>query len=647
MRKLINYSLLLFCAATLYSCSEETITDETVEELLTSPGAATKNLQLNVQNCNYQLTDLKAGTQKNISCIVDLKGQTVRLENNISLVYDGGDIINGTVIFKNGKIDGRLLNKDLQLKGNVSLIDPIFNFQPSRWDLVQGRTSFRNALKNRLNIEEIIGMVKNLGGTTFRIDDFDAYFEVSEVTSETNPNFYPWEEGINVPSDFNLVMTDNTHLRVFPNNSKKYALLSVYKASNVRISGGVLHGDRDEHDYSGGTTHEWGHVILLKSAVNTVVSNTLIKDGTGDGIKIESTGFSFQSDYDMSYDINLNGCIFDSNRRNNLAITDGKDIIVENCEFYRAGVDTQYSKGTNPKASIDVEAYRNRVNGEIVYYEKVDGVLIKNNYQRGSAHTGFLVAIGDNVTIEDNDVENGISYRYANGTTIRNNTLTAENLHSGLAIGGGDMDSDLISNNRIYGNLIQNYDIGIRIEGKDHLVQNNIIINCKTGITGLKFSETKVIGNKITADDPSSRGIFVHYTSMNRVLFKENVVNTPNNAFKFDLINLGRDEKEYCAHLVNNTFKSNYVGILRNSNGVSLMKNKIDMGLEIYDSKNFVLEDNTITSANSDGIYFRDENEAVALTNNAINVPQNKQCIRIQSTTNGAEVQRINNRCLN
>ena len=643
MRKLICYFIFFISTLLLQSCAEEMILEQS-ESALTIAALHEKKTST-LQNCDFDLATIKAGTQKAISCLIDLKGKTVQLKDNVDLTYDGGDITNGTLVFTNGKIDGRLLNQALQVQGNATLIDPLFKFDPARWDLVQGKTSFRNALHNRLRLEELMGMVKKMKGDTFEIDSFDAYFEVTEVTHPTNPNFYPSTEAINVPSHFNLVMSENTHLRTFPNSSKKSSLLAIRDVSHATIKGGVLHGDRDEHNYIGNSSHEWGHLIDLHSAQNATVDGVKMINATGDGLVIHSLNFSFQPSYIPSHDILITDCVFDSSRRNNLSITDGYNITVEHSKFYRSGIDTDKSKGTNPRFAIDVEAYRKRENGKLVLYEKVENVIIRNNIEKEGARGGFLIAVGDNITIEDNTVEDGIGYKYTNNTVIRNNRLIARG-KGGVAMGIGMEDSRTISNNKVIGNYFKGYSVAISIYGDDHLVQDNIIENCDTGINGKNFSNTQIINNRITSTDPASRGIFIHYTSVNRVLFKKNYIDVPNNPFRFDLINLGKGEEEFCTHLVENEFNSGYHGLISNSNGVSLMKNKINTGLQIWNSKNSIVENNIIMSDNSDGIYLVRKNKDIALLDNAIDVPSDKQCVRVQSSTNRVDIDEKNNQCI-
>ena len=647
MSRSFNKIMLLLLIILVSSCAPEMITDAELFDIAsTKKSVDVQNVNSEIKTCDYELLNISAGDSLAIDCLIDLKGKTLELKNDITLNYNGGDIINGKLVFDGGIIDGRLLNKDLEIEGQVQLKDHIFKFDPKRWDIKQGRIGKTTAFANRLNIEKLMNTVKEMGADTFKIAHFDAYFDVDTNTNPRDKNFYIWLEAINVPSDFSLIMSNDTHLRVFPNNSKKYVLLAVYKAKNVLIKGGNLHGDRDEHDYSDGSSHEWGQVMMLKSVANTVIDNVNLKYGSGDGLKIESSAFTFQDNYDPSHDIVIKNCKFDSNRRNNMSITDGQNIIVENNEFYGAGIDTPNSKGTNPRYGIDVEPYRKTTPDQIIFYEKVNGVIIRNNKQHGSGRGGFIIASGDNVTVENNEVENGIAYKFVNNCIIKNNRVIASSENNTYGISAGFENNQGSSGNQVYGNYVAGFTNGIKISGDDHQIYNNTIKDCQSGIFGKNFSNTKVLSNTITSKNLKSRGIFIHYTSVNRVLFKDNVIDVPNNPFKFDLINLEKGQEKYCAHLVNNKFTSPSVGLLRNSVGVSLMKNTINTGIEVFDSKNFSIEDNEITSTKDDGIYLREKNSAIQIIRNEINVPKNKSCIKIQETTNPSDIEKISNACI-
>ncbi|GAL77614.1 hypothetical protein JCM19274_5327 [Algibacter lectus] len=119
--------------------------------------------------------------------------------------------------------------------------------------IIEGVVSDEVARSNRDILEKTMLLAKEYGINTFNIDEMDAYFKTD------NPTEHVASAALNVPGDFNLIMTDNTHIRVQPNAYKNTTLLALYKVNNVTVTGGYLHGDRDEHDYSDTSTiHEWG-----------------------------------------------------------------------------------------------------------------------------------------------------------------------------------------------------------------------------------------------------------------------------------------------------------------------------------------------------------------------------------------------------
>lgn len=591
MRRMIP-QLLVACLFIFSSCSNDDLI-ESEEELLESVNYTTSTATSRTSTpCTVNLSSLSSNSSFTVDCLLDLDGKSVSLNSGVNLNFDGGDIINGTLKFNGGQIDGELLNSSLNIDGNVSLSSDTFEFIPSRWDIDEGSTNYNNALDNRLNIEKAIRLTKNLGATAFTIDKMDAYFEVTAVRDSPNHNFYEWMEAINVPSNFTLEMTDNTHLRVYPNDNYKYALMSVDHATNVTISGGNLYGDRNEHSFSGGGSHEWGYVMLLHGAENTRISNVIMKDGNGDGMKIVAEGFTFQSHYRPSKNVIVDGCTFDSNRRNNLTITGGKNVIIENSTFLRAGINTDQSTGTNPRFQIDIEAYRKRINGEIRYYERVDGVIIRNNIERESGRGGFLVSIGENVTIEDNDVQAGIGYKYGVGTIIRNNIMTARREGRGLAIGAGEADTETISDNKIYGNTIRGYDSGITLYGQNHEIYDNKIEQCDKGVFLKDVRDTKIYNNTITSNRKDSKGIYLHATSGDNIEFKGNEITTKGNPINATFFNRRSSESNYSVDFIDNEINSNAVVSMKWAHNVNFKNNTIKAPNEVFDSKNILFYNN-------------------------------------------------------
>jgi hypothetical protein len=653
--------LVFFLMISVVSCNNEELFIEPVAEVVVEvpediPAEDTEPIVNATVPCDFTLDSVQANTTVIINCIMDLGGQTITLPAGVTLVYEGGDIINGTINFgSNNTISGELLNTGLTLSGSTpQMKDPTFNFDPQRWGIVEGPTTSIIALRNRDILEGMLNKAKEMGTTTFKIDKIDAYFEVSLVTSgTTNQNFYQTIEAINVPSDFNLVMTDNTNLRVFPNSRDRYALMAVNDASNVNISGGNLFGDRDEHDYSSGGTHERGHVLNLRSAVNVIVDGVYLANGAGDGIDINSWGFTFQPQYyKPSNNIIIKNCVMDSNRRNNMSITDGFNITVIDNQFLNASIDTSFSTGIAPGFAIDIEAERTRdANGEFLYYEIAKDIYILNNIERGSRKGAFTVHIGYDVLIEGNTTEKGLSYSMGNGVKIINNTLTfnpdnATSTAIKAGLSGGNSES--IYNNEISGNIINGYDVGINISNRDTKVFGNVINEFIAGIFPSDIENVQIYDNTLTSTRESSRGVFALNANFNNVTISGNEINVISNPFKFTKCNLSAEAANWKLTVENNATSSGSVQVLLEwSKNIDLINNDFNTNVWVVDSNNINFLNNIINTR-THGFEFLNVNTDISLTSNTITIStDNKECVKIRDTTDPNEVSIVNNVCNN
>ncbi|WP_031428735.1 right-handed parallel beta-helix repeat-containing protein [Flavimarina sp. Hel_I_48] len=584
-----------------------------------------------------------SNTTLDLDCLSDLGGKTINLPKGANLKYDGGSLSNGILNFDGGTIDGRLLSKGLKITGNVQLSNNTVQFNPSQWGIVQGWTSRNNAKENKLAIREAIDQVKELGGNTLEIGTMDAYLYVGNEYD--NPNWYSAEEGVSIPSNFTLKMSDNTHLRVYPNNHERYALLGMRGVTNAKVEGGHLHGDRDSHTYGGGS-HEWGILFEIEGAQNSTVQNVSMSEAAGDGMTIHSLKFTWQDDYQPAKNITIDGCLFDTNRRNNLSITDGQNLIVENSTFKDAGVDTDKSKGTNPRFGIDVEAHRERVNGKIKYYERVDGLIIRNNVESGSQRGGFLVSIGDNVVFEGNQMEQSISYKYSKGTIIRNNTFKAKKKGNLNAIRGGISGTETISNNKIYGNTMEDYDLGIILYGRENTVYDNKIINCNEGIFVKDIKFNKINGNVVKSDINGSRGIFAHFTTIEDSEFNSNEIDVLGAPFNFTYVNRTSKEKNYNILVKDNSFTSAwYYSQIFNAHNLTFENNEISTSVRIQDAGNVSFKRNEIdgSSDNYPTLHFRGNSTNIEVFYNTIIAHRtNKGTVEDSSQDDGEITERGN-----
>ncbi|OEK08530.1 hypothetical protein A8C32_03495 [Flavivirga aquatica] len=614
----------------MLSCNKEELFAEPTLEVVDPKEDPDEETDTNLP-CNFTLDNVEPNSTIIIDCLLDLKGQTVNLPANVTIEGKGGDIINGTINFSEGNnvIDGNLLSSNLTITGNSPhLKDPVFKFNPKRWGIVEGVTTSENAQKNNDILESSMKMAKELGVTTFQIDKMDAYFEVSKVTSTTtNRNFYPSEEAVNVPSNFTLSMGENVHLRVQPNSSSDYALLALRDVSNARVEGGNLHGDRLNHDDSKGVGNS-GHVIMIHGSNNIDIDNVRMINGTGDGLNINSIGFTFEAGYIPSNNIRVTNNTLDSNRRNNISITDGFNILIDSNNFLNAGIDLPNSKGVAPGFGLDVEAVRRRdTNGEFILYEKAYNITLSNNIEKGSKYGAFIVAIGEDVTIENNTTENSINIADGSGVKILNNEITAKpGDTAGAGIITGHPDSTTASNNIISGNTINGYTVGIAVYTRENEIYNNKIINFVTGVQPKNVKDINIYKNTFESNLSNSVGIFGNITSMDNVkIYENNFVKTGREGIKMVMVNNEVEESNNKVIIDNNDFKQSSITISRTKN-VDFINNT-SKKISLLDAQLINLYKNTIDGDGNHAIEILSGCRDIDISENVISVTGNNNCV--------------------
>ncbi|BAX82612.1 right-handed parallel beta-helix repeat-containing protein [Labilibaculum antarcticum] len=530
------------------------------------------NEELEKIPCDYDFNVVGENDTLNIACSHDLLGETIVLPKNVFFNYNGGEIINGTLEFDEGIIDGDLLNHKLTVKGSVKLESSTFIFEKSRWGITEGEVSDAIALINKETFQKVINDTKLYGAEIFQIDELDAFFL---VTSERNL-VLGFETSIRLPSDFTLEMTDNTDLRVQPNRYIRYQFLNIRGEENVNIDGGNLHGDRDYHDYTPITvaentysSHEWGHLISIEGGQNVKITNVHLAYASGDGIDIHGINFTYNPDYIASKNITISDCVFDSNRRNNLSITDGYDMIIENNTFLNAGIDTPLSKGTAPRMALDIEATRTRDSeGNLVYYQRAYDIIIRNNIEKGSGNASFYVAIGEDVTIVNNTSEKAIGWGLASGVKVKENIITSLiNSTSGI-IGGRPGGNGTIFGNEISGNIVKGFVTGIRVNNVDLKVYENEIENCIIGIALGDLDNADIYDNSISTErDANCYGIYAHIGSLDDVRIQNNKIEVSYKPIAFTNVNLEEGHEDNIVTLKDNDLNGGEVHI-SNSNGI-------------------------------------------------------------------------------
>ncbi|WP_438423356.1 right-handed parallel beta-helix repeat-containing protein [Aquimarina macrocephali] len=661
--KKLPYYLLIFMSCIAISCSKESVDDvapvvgvETPDEEPPTPDTIPNVV---TTPCDFDLSTVAANSTIIFNCVLDLKGETITLPTNVKFEFDGGDVKNGKLIFAGGTIAGELLSSSIEIEGDVKLKEPTFKFFASRWeDIVEGSTTSEKALKNNAELERLLNFTKALGATTFEIGKFDAYFNVTTVTSTTsNQNFYPSREAVNIPSDFHLKMSDNTFLRVFPTDWAKGGLvLACTEVSNSIISGGTIVGDRDTHIYSNGfaTKEEGQHLAGFYSSDNIVVDGVKFINGSFGAVNIASIGFTFQPHYDPTHDITIKNCTFDNNRRMSMSITDGYNFFIENNTFLNTGLDSEHINGGVVGYAINIEAFRSRdADGNLILYEKAHNIFIRNNKERGSRVGGFTISIGENVTIENNDMENKIVYSATSGSKIRNNTFVAteksKTTPAILAAGTGET----VFNNEISGNNISGYGVAIAAYYGEVNIFGNQIINNSSGIQLKQIEKkTNIYGNLITSTSASSRGISIQSTFANNVSIHSHntatsYIDVKANHLYFVALNQEAGQENYGVDIRDNTFKSSASVVFSKSKGVTYNNNATNGPVLLVDASKIDLSSNEISSSDYHGIALSGVNTAINTSLNKISFPAGTrfECINIGATTSPSEVTLDRNDC--
>jgi hypothetical protein len=140
---------------------------------------------------------------------------------------------------------------------------------------------------------------------------------------------------LKIKNSTTLKLSSGATIKAIPNNSVKYAVLTVAGSANVTVSGGTLEGDRAQHTGQGG---EWGMGInIIGGAKNVTLSGVTSKEMWGDGYYI-----------DGAQGVTMCSVTADHNRRQGLSVIDVDGLDVTGSVFSN-------TQGTRPMAGIDLE----------------------------------------------------------------------------------------------------------------------------------------------------------------------------------------------------------------------------------------------------------------------------------------------------
>lgn len=470
------------------------------------------------------------------------------------------------------------------MKYNLNITDqgeyifsPIISTEPDVYvfdkkDIVEGVVSDEVALNNRTFLNDAIKYAKENGFSKFNFNGLDAYFNV--LGTDKYNKITTHNTAIQLLSDTEYLLGT---LRVQPNGWKANALISTFNQDNIKIIGGALLGDKNEHDYSKSGVFDWSHLIHIVGTHNILVEGVLIKDAVSDGFYCRNTKLRRASDGALingnrtTKNAVIRGNVFDGNGRNNLSPVDGDGIIIENNVIKNAGVN-----GTLPKCGIDLESYRERNSetGVLSEWQRIENVIIRNNTFFGNENTDLLLYTTNNVEVYGNTFTKGISNTAAFDIKIHDNTFVAEDGFTGNAITVNEFIVDatgeeLNVNWDIYNNSITGYSKGIAVAGVNITVYNNDIINCiNDGIILKRLVNGIFYNNTVNSNVAGSVGIsnFGSSQSINGVTITNDYYNVLGDALELR----GLDGSAGILHIITTEFIGNQDIDIRNSNDVTI-----------------------------------------------------------------------------
>jgi len=589
MKKIIFFLLLLNLAFT--SCKKDDDVNIEIEEPTPLPVVTA------TETCLLSDFNIQENSTISINCLLDLEGQTVNVPSGVTFTFDNGDIFNGTLNFTaGGQIDGELFNSDLIIEGDVNLTSDEFQFYPERWGIVEvddpnnpePPQTLEVAYNNHLIMQSTINLVKGMGATVFNIDKLNAYFDSMNGEFDYKAVANPV---ILVPSDFHLKMSENTYLRVFPiSGIASSILIKIFRGINIKVSGGNLIGDRLTH----GPILGQGLLFRIIGGKNVIVDGMNISLSSSTGLTIHGDSFLEREEYFGSEFVTIKNCVFDSNRANNLSVTDGQNITIQDNKSYNAGIDMESNFGTSPGI-----APRIGIILETQVMQFIENVVIKGNTveNSGSLEGHDIIVVGaTDIEVTDNNTQRRISWSTGLNVQIKNNTAGG--------VSGGFLGFNGI-NNIISGNTITTPDeAGIFLTDQNVEVFDNNLINCKTGIQVSSLLNTNIYNNNITSNVENSIGV-VGQNYLNNVNIYDNDFNlNDGKPFNIIAINTETEHKDYVFTFNENRIISTRNGLTPGTSNMTIINNKFSgAGLTLGNANNITVKDNIITN-NGDFVTF-------------------------------------------
>lgn len=369
-----------------------------------------------------------------VDCVIDLKGDTLLLP------------VNGTIVFKSGGClkNGTIVGQNTQIKTDITSFFDHVHIE-GEWNVPKISCDFFRNINDDDILKEVFSLISDKVQNTVTLEKRD-YWVTATTTNK---------HALVLKS--NTVLHNSGTIRMRPNNLISYSIVAI-SGSNIKVNGGFYLGERMQHV---GTTGEWGHgICITNGSDNVTVRNVNVCDCWGDGIAVDGN--------EVNTNIIISGFVIDNCRRQGISV-----IFADRCTISK-GVITNI-QGTEPHLGIDIEPNSNGYCHNL----KVENVTIESEKGLGifTATKDFQI---NSVTISNCEINaTDFSAIYAarcDGLIIKNNTLSssASGNNPVVSINSGVRNSQLLCNTINYkGDSKSN--CCVYNSGANTLIHSNII----------------------------------------------------------------------------------------------------------------------------------------------------------------------------
>ena len=575
------------------------------------------------------LTDSTADASATIDCTLDLAGASVQLSTVTSVLFGGGSIINGTLNTTSPTvISASLLRRGLNLVGPFSLPggQTALRLCPENWGLVQGSVTLEQAQSNRDGMSAAFAAPASVGALRLDVDDLDVTCDVASPGSQKRLLF---QHSIMIYDAFHLAMTDDVHIRVFPNDKNAYDLILVFQTDGTIITGGNLHGDRYEHDYVNGDDgpNDLGYGIEAVGTHNFLIEGVTVNNMTGDAFIVTHLRWRWPNGTEnytpygatgiiptYARNVTVRNNVFDENRRNGFALTDVIDAVLEGNVVRLSGQGGEYNptndgynwRGVIPRAGLDLEpiTYLDD-DGNMGSEALVQHVVIRNNtFVNNYRDIVFLKA--QYVEVYDNRFGSSLGNLASAHVSIHDNTMVCNTgeyaLTTSYGISAnafvretGDFAGTHVAHNwTVHDNYLSGFDMPLRVSAKDTVVYNNVVEDFETALMFSNGLNYVIRNNSFSSARDNARGVysFVLGTAVDNVTIDELHVNVTG-AAAYGLFLPKHQAGPAGTRIVNSTFHQRLR--LEHTTNVTVESCTFPSIIMDVNNTNLVLTDNTIT----------------------------------------------------